>query len=727
MSSFPPRECGIATFTQDLINAIDKEYSPEIKSKVLAINDNGTSIYNYPKKVSLDLYESEIENYLNRAHEINKRTDIKLVNIQHEFGLFGGDWGDYLLAFLELITKPVVVTFHTVLPHPDEKLKSVTKGIANKAYKIVVMTKISADILQKYYQIPKNKIAVIPHGVHHIAFPSKGRAKKKLNLNGRLVLSTFGLLNQDKGIEYAIEALPEIVKEHPNLLYLVIGETHPVVRREDGEVYRKKLKKLVVKLGLTENVKFYDRYLNLKELIDYLKATDIYISPTLNPRQAVSGTISYALSCACPVIATANQYAKGVINKERGRLVKFKNSASIKTALKELLSDKKIIKEMGRNSYFYSRHMTWQNVAISYFNIFNEFAKIVPREKGKLPPINLGHIRSLTDNFGMIQFAHHTKADPNSGYCLDDNARVLLAFSILYDKKPSKNILKLIDTYFNFVKFVSKKDGRFKNLVEHQDMDLNNTESEDALGRAIWGLGYVSKSLNLPVEYKEESLKMLKKSIPHLNDLHSLRAIAFSLIGLNYSYEKNKDEQIKNTIINLSDNLVRHFEEESNKKGKKWDWFENCLTYSNYKLPEALLTSYNQIKDKKYLKIAEKSLKFLTKVTFEKDFFSPIGQDGWYFRGGKRSYFDQQPEDAATATEALSLAYKITKKKIYKQQAELAFNWFLGKNHLSQMVYDEATGGSYDGMGKYSLNFNQGAESTIAYLLARLSIEDIYK
>jgi len=727
MSSFPPRECGIATFTQDLVNAMDKEYSPEIKSKVLAINDNGTSIYNYPKKVSLDLYESEIENYLNRAHEINKRTDIKLVNIQHEFGLFGGDWGDYLLAFLELITKPVVVTFHTVLPHPDEKLKSVTKGIANKAYKIVVMTKISADILQKYYQIPKNKIAVIPHGVHHIAFPSKGRAKKKLNLNGRLVLSTFGLLNQDKGIEYAIEALPEIVKEHPNLLYLVIGETHPVVRREDGEVYRKKLKKLVVKLGLTENVKFYDRYLNLKELIDYLKATNIYISPTLNPRQAVSGTISYALSCACPIVATANQYAKGVINKERGRLVKFKNSASIKTALNELLSDKKIIKEMGRNSYFYSRHMTWQNVAISYFNIFNEFAKIVPREKGKLPPINLGHIRSLTDNFGMIQFAHHTKADPNSGYCLDDNARVLLACSILYDKKPSKNILKLIDTYFNFVKFVSKKDGRFKNLVEHQDMDLNNTESEDALGRAIWGLGYVSKSLNLPVEYKEESLKMLKKSIPHLNDLHSLRAIAFSLIGLNYSYEKNKDEQIKNTIINLSDNLVRHFEEESNKKGEKWDWFENCLTYSNYKLPEALLASYNQIKDKKYLQIAEKSLKFLTKVTFEKDFFSPIGQDGWYFRGGKRSYFDQQPEDAATATEALSLAYKITKKKIYKQQAELAFNWFLGKNHLSQMVYDEATGGSYDGMGKYSLNFNQGAESTIAYLLARLSVEEIYK
>lgn len=731
MSSFPPRECGIATFTEDLITAFDKEFNSNTKSKVLAINYNGTSIYNYPRKVVMQINETEIEDYLNRANEINNSPEIKLVNIQHEYGLFGGDWGDYLLAFLELLQKPVVLTMHTVLPRPDEKLRSLTKTITEKAYAVAVMTKTSAKMLANVYGVQKKKIRVIPHGVHHIAFPSKGRAKKKLNLSGRTVLSTFGMLNRDKGIEYAIEALPEIVKEHPDVLYLIIGATHPVVRREEGEVYRNKLKRTITKLGLEENVKFYDKYLDLGELIDFLKATDIYISPTLNPRQAVSGTISYALSCACPIVATRNQYARDVINNDRGRLVKFKNALDIEKALAEILSDKKLRKEMGKNSYFYSRHMTWQNVALSYYKVFNEVAKMRPRVEGKLPSINVGYIKTLSTDFSIIQFANHTRPDIYSGYCLDDNARAMLGFAEYYDIKKVNGTLKMVERYLKFTKYVQKKNGKFHNFVNYNKEFNDHAESEDSFGRSIWSLGCIIKSKNLPLEIKEEARRIFKKAQEWVDELKSLRSISFTIIGLSHIAQNTEDnDNIKAAIVRLSDKMIEKYNENANNKenGEEWNWFENCFTYSNYKLPEAMFLAYQATKDKRYLEIAEKSLKFIMKITFEKkEYFSPIGQDGWYFRNGKRAYFDQQPEDAASAVEALVTAHLITGKKDYKEKAYLTFQWFLGKNHLNQMVYDEATGGCYDGLGKYSLNFNQGAESTLSYFLARLAIGKIYK
>jgi len=729
MSSFPPRECGIATFTQDLTNSIDKEFNPEIKSKILAINENGTSIYNYPRKVIKQLGENDMEDYINRANEINKSPDIKLVNIQHEYGLFGGEWGDYLLPFMELLNKPVIVTMHTVLPRPSEKLKKITKVVTEKAHAVVVMTKTSARMLEKTYGVKSSKINIIPHGVHHIPFPSKARAKRKLNLNGYTVLSTFGMLNRDKGIEYAIEALPDIVAEHPDVLYLVIGATHPNIRKHEGEVYRNKLKRIVKRHKLEDNVKFYDKYLDLSELIDYLKATDIYISPTLNPKQAVSGTISYALSCACPVVATANQYAKDVIGHERGMLTRFENSDDIQKALEELLADKRARKEMGKNAYFYSRHMTWQNVALNYFTLFNKFAKIVPRRREKFPPVKLDYLKNLTDDFGMIQFANHTKPDIYSGYCLDDNARALIGCVRYYEKKRRKPTLNLIEKYLDFIQFTQKQDGKFHNFVSHNRVFNDRTESEDSFGRAVWALAVTISSYELPEHIEKQARRMFKKTIKHVSDLHSLRAIAFTIVGLSLVTERDNDEELTRLVQGLADKLVNTYRQQTdNSRTKDWLWFENCFTYSNYKLPEALFRAYSLTEDRKYLQIATESLKFLIEVTFEnKDYFSPIGQDGWYFRNGKRAYFDQQPEDTASAVEGLALAYRITRREMFRQKAELAFQWFLGKNHLNQMVYDEATGGCYDGLGKYSLNFNQGAESTVSYFQARLVIESIYK
>lgn len=724
LSSFPPRECGIATFTQRLTNAFDKEFNPEIKSRILAVNDSDTSIYNYSRKVTLQIYEGEIEDYLNRAHEINQSPSIKLVNVQHEYGLFGGEQGEYLIPFLELLKKPCVVTMHTTLPHPDDKMKKVTRIISEKANAVVVMNNTAKNILHETYGVQKNKIHMIPHGVFHVPFPSKSKAKKALNLGDRFVISTFGMISRDKGIEYAIEALPEVVAQHPNVLYLVIGATHPLILQREGERYRNKLVKLVNKLGLEEYVKFYNRYLEEWEITEFLKATDIYIYPMLSKEQASSGSLSDAMSCGCPIIATGSQYAQSVINRERGILVKFRNSEEIKKALLEMVADKKMRKEMTKNNYFFTRHMTWQNVALSYFNLFNNFAKIVPKKKDKLPKIEIKYIKNLSDKFGIIQFANHTKPDPHSGYCLDDNARALIGFVELYAKNKKQSVLDSIKIYLDFIKFVQKKNGRFYNFVSYQKTFIDQTESEDSFGRAIWALGFLLSRDYIPEDLKKQANMILRKALKWIDELESLRAISFAIIGLSHISEKETNEQIINIINSLASKLVKHYREHT---GDDWRWYEDCLTYSNYKLPEALFRAYIATRNKIYLDVATKTINFLSEVTFErKEYFSPIGQDGWYFRGGKRAYFDQQPEDAASAVEALVAAYFITKNKQYQQQAKLSFEWFLGKNHLNQMVYDEATGGCYDGLGRFSLNFNQGAESTLSYFLARLAIKNIY-
>jgi len=729
VSTFPPRECGIATFSKDLATAMDKEFNPAVKSKILAINDNGTSIYTYPRKVKWQIYESNIENYLERANEINKAEEIKLVNIQHEYGIFGGEYGSYLLPFIELLQKPIVLTMHTILPRPSRQMKNITQAVTKRASKIVVMTKTSARLLEKVYKVDKNKIHIIPHGVHHVPFPSKTLAKKKLNLSGRTVMSTFGMLNPDKGIEYAIKALPEIVSKYPDVLYLVLGATHPVLRRYEGEKYRNMLRKLVSQLKLKEHVKFYDKYLDLDELIDYLKATDIYISPTLNPRQAVSGTISYALSCACPIVATKNQYARDVLNNSRGRLVGFRSSSEIKNAMQEILDDPDMQKEMKKNAYFYSRHMTWQNVALSYFQIFNDLAKIMPRKPGKLPPINLRHTKNLTDSFGIIQFAHHTKPDIHSGYCLDDCARALIAVSQYYKVNKRQDIADLINIYLNFIKFTQKSNGKFHNLVTYQKTFNDQMESEDSFGRAVWALGQVIHNHHIPASVRNKALKIFNKSFNNIDSLQSLRAIAFCLIGLtlivNDESLKWRNKELLKIIKKLATRMVNSYKRTISAQNDGWFWFEDFLTYSNYKLPEGLIRTYQLIKDEEYKKIALESLKFLVSLTVNKDRFMPIGQDGWYFRGGKRAVFDQQPEDAATAVECFIAFYKITGNIQYKKQAHIAFDWFLGKNHLNQMIYDEATGGCYDGLGKNSINFNQGAESTISYLMARVAMQNI--
>jgi glycosyltransferase involved in cell wall biosynthesis len=694
-------------------------FGSNFNSKVIALNENKNTFYDYKDKVERVLISDNLVEYKKLAEYINNQKDVSIVMIEHEFGLFGGNCGNYLLEFLKRNKKKVFITLHTVLSHPDQKMKDIVHKMAFYSTGLVVMNEISKNSLQKFYDIEKEKIKLIFHGVPQVEFNLDKEKNKEEEFKNKTVLLTFGLLSPNKGVEYTIKALPQVVKRYPNLIFLLVGKTHPGIINKEREKYRNYLKKIVKELNLEKNVIFYNKYCSLKKLISYLEMCNIYISSSLDPNQSVSGTISYALGTACPIISTKNEYAKFVINKENGALVSFKNSEEIIQALLYLLKNKKIINKKSFFSYRDSRKMIWPNVARSYLDLYK---RCLPLKKYyfSLPKIKLNYIQRLTDSFGMIQFALFTQPDKKSGYTLDDNCRALLLCSKIFLKNRNKEIKDLMKIYLDFIEYVNKKDDFF-NIVD-DCRELKEKNREDVLGRLIMSLSYIISKKNIPKEIFEKSFKLWKKGLKHLDNFNSPRAIAFSVVGLSYFLEKEKDIFLEKKMIQLSEKLCFLYKQYST---DKWNWFEEILSYSNAILPQALFRAYKETRNILFLEIAKKSLDFLLEKSFQEDKFYPIGQRGWLKKDLKMNFFDQQPEEVSTMVLCLIDAYQISSEKKYKDYAIKIFNWFLGENHLKQMVYDINTGGCCDGLGENSLNFNQGAESTIMYLLARLEMEKI--
>jgi len=722
VGTFLPRECGIATFTNDLITSMDKKFNPVLKSEVLAMNDDSSNFYSYNDKVSLQIDEKSTSDYIEMAKKVNNRDDIKIVNIQHEFGIFGGAYGEYLLLFLDALKKPVVVTLHTIVPNPDENRKNITKSILEKANAVVVMANGAKRILKEDYSIHdarNNKIFYIPHGVPQVPFKVKN-AKDKINLKNRTILSTFGLLNSGKGLEYVIESLPAVVKKFPEVIYLIIGQTHPQVRKKEGEAYRDKLTKLVDELGLKDHVKFCNRYMTLKEIVTYLSATDIYISPSLDKNQIVSGTLSYALGCGKAIISTSTAYAKEVLSGNRGILVDFKNSKSIKDSIALLLSDSALKTELEKNAYELGRKMIWPNVAAEYLSVFNKVTNLREDIIKKFPAIKLNHLVSLTDNVGVIHHAKHSIPNRKTGYTLDDNSRALIVAAKHHSIFKSAQSLKLVKVYLSFLHYALNEDGTLHNLLDYERKFIDKIGSEDSFGRALWACGYVVSS-KVHESIKATAKFIFDNAVKSVSKLKFLRAKAYSILGLYYYYKEHKNGDIIEKTRVLADSLIESYQINSS---PEWRWFEPNLTYSNSKLPECMFLAYLMTADKKYLEIAKESLDFLSSIVVVNGKLTLIGNKGWYEKGGKRALYDQQPVDAASMVQTCLIAYKATKKKSYYSNAVLAFNWFLGKNSLNQMMYDEVTGGCFDGLSSDTINLNQGAESTISYLLARLNLEE---
>ncbi|MFC1941272.1 glycosyltransferase [Chloroflexota bacterium] len=739
VSTFPPRVCGIATFTEDLTHVMDEMLAPMVKSRIVAMNLNDVLSYRYPRKVIFQINQDNHEEYVAAAQRINLLDEVQLVNIQHEFGIFGGEHGSHLIPFLQALRKPMVITFHTVLPDPDEELYNTVRSLTESARAVIVMTTLSKRILTEQYAIPARRIRVIPHGIHSQPYTPPKQAKMMLGYSDKVVLSTFGLISRIKGLEYVIEALSQVVKEFPDFVYIIFGATHPVVLNQEGESYRNFLTAQIYKLGLYDHVKFYNRYFPLSELLHFLEATDIYVSPSLEPNQAVSGTLSYALGMGRPVISTAFAQAREVVTGEVGIVVDFRSPNSYADAILQLLRDDERRLQMGKNAYFRTRNMTWPNVALKYARVFSEYASSLSGiiEQKSLPRIKLDHLIHLTNSFGIIRFAKLNKRDVSSGYSLDDIARALVVAALYYGKlgSPAQNpsvvrqkreLLRILNTYLDYISFLAQPDGHFQNFVKADrtldDVLNKQTNLEETNACAIYALALTSTIGSLPKTIRQKSFDLLQERMKSGISFDSPRAVALCIKAL--CVLVNRKAQIESidldgTLISQCDRLVELYQATSH---TDWQWFESSLTYSNGVMPEALLLGYRATMDERYLTVGKTTLDFLIKESFVNGIFIPIGQHGWYHQNGKHYHFDQQPEEVMSMVYATSASYAATGDEEYSRLMRQAFNWFLGDNSLKQVVYDRTTGGCYDGIGRTTINLNQGAESTISYLLARLAL-----
>ncbi|MBA4410567.1 MAG: mannosyltransferase [Odoribacter sp.] len=722
VTSYPPRECGIATYSQDLIKGIKNKFGQSVSVKVCAL-ESGETNYTYPDEVKFILKTSITAEYEKLTYQINNDPQIKIVLIQHEFGFFHAQEQAFQ-QFISELTKPVVIVFHTVLPHPNEQLKSKIKSLASVCQSIIVMTHISADILKNDYGLSPQKISVIAHGTHLVQHSNKKILKLKYDLEGRKVLTTFGLLSSGKGIETTIEALPAIVKQCPETVFLVLGKTHPEVVKSEGENYRQMLEQRVSDLGLQNQVRFINKYLELPELLEYLQLTDIYIFSTNDPNQAVSGTFAYAMSCACPIISTPIPHAKEVLTRDTGIIFDFRSSKQLAESVNRLLNDDQLRKNMSTNALQKIVSTAWENSAVAHASLFEKIAGNKMKLQYNLPEINLKHILDMTTDTGIIQFSKINQPDIDSGYTLDDNARALIALCMHYKLTEDKRSLFLIKKYLNFIKLCQQPEGDFQNYLNHDCKFTGknkNVNLDDSNGRAIWALGYVISLIGLlPAEIISEADKIIGKAFLHLDSLHSTRAMAFSIKGIYFYHSAIKLPGNLVLIKTLANRMVQMYRHESD---KKWEWFESYLTYANSILPEAMLYAWLLTGEPIYKEIALTSFNFLLSHIFNENGIEVISNKNWLKKGQKPDRFGEQPIDVAYTIMTLSKFYDVFDDEEFRQKMVTAFNWFLGDNRLHQIIYNPCTGGCYDGLEESNVNLNQGAESTVSYLMARLTME----
>jgi glycosyltransferase involved in cell wall biosynthesis len=725
MTTFPPRECGIATYTQDLVKALKNKFEDSFCLTICAL-ESLSEKHPYPPEVKYILDTDDPKSYVQAAKSINHNAAISLVVLQHEFGLFRKREND-LRSFLMALNKPVIIAFHTVLPGPDIHLKTNVQQLASLSVSLIVMTHSSASILINEYFIPEEKITVIAHGTHLVPHTNKEILKKKYDLSGRKVLSTFGLLSSGKNIEMTLASLPAIVKNDQTVSFLIIGKTHPSVVKEEGEIYRQKLERMVRELELEPHVRFINNFLPLPVLLEYLQLTDIYLFTSRDPNQAVSGTFSYALSCGCPVISTPFPHAREVLQNDAGVIVDHGNPSQFVETVCRLLNDESLRNSISSNALHKMAFTAWENSALAHALLFES---IVPRRINlnySIPVINLDHLKNMTTDFGMIQFSKFNHPDPGSGYTLDDNARALIAICQHMDLTGDKEDILLITHYFNFIKYCLEPNGNLLNYVdtEKQFTEQNSRVNlDDSNGRALWALGYLlSLDHALPAELTDSASSIIQRILVNVSRVHSTRAMAFAIKGLYYRNLRYRSIRGISLIRQLANRLVKMYQFESD---DEWQWFENYLTYANSVLPEALLCAWMATGDPVYREVARSSFDFLLSKTFMDNTLQVIPNHSWLQKGETELEVKkggEQPIDVAYTILALSKFHEVFGERQYLSMMKASFSWFLGHNHLHRIIYNPCTGGCYDGLEEEYVNLNQGAESTLSYLMARLTVE----
>ena len=729
LGNHTPRQCGIATFTADLSDAISAEY-PQIDCFVLAMNDPGRR-HAYPPKVRFEIAETEIASYRRAADFLNVNA-VDMLCVQHEYGIFGGKAGSHVLGLLRELRMPIVTTLHTILGEPNPTQRLVMDELAQLSERVVVMSEMGRELLHTVHGLPENKIDLIPHGIPNVPF-SDG-SKHQLGVDGKSVILTFGLLSPDKGIENVIDALPAILGRHPNAVYIVLGATHPHVKERQGETYRLMLENRAKRLGVAASVIFHNRFVSQSELTEFLAAADIYITPYLKPEQITSGTLAYAVGSGKAVISTPYWYAKELLADGRGVLVPWPkdNPHAIADAVIDLLSDDPKRLAIRERARAYGRGMLWPEVARSYLRSFerariehsdrrrNVFeAKTLATRPLELPEVKLDHIALLSDHTGILQHALFSIPRYDDGYCLDDNARALLLMTLLEDSgtEEVKVIRGLAARYLAFVSDAfNRSAGRFRNFMSYSRRWTEECGSEDCHGRALWALGTVVGRGGHP---GQENLagQLFHAALSPTVRFSSPRAWAFTLLGIDEYLRAFQGDSVVQTVrTELALKLLALYQRTST---RDWPWFEDRVTYCNARLSQALLVTGTKLENQEMSAVGLRSLEWLTSIQLTQDGdFAPIGSNGFYERGGVKALFDQQPVEAGAMVSACLEARRITRDARWAERAKRTFNWFYGQNQLQASLYDATTGGCRDGLHADRPNENQGAESTLAFHLA---------
>ena len=730
LGGFPPRLCGIATFTHDICEAV-AEAAPASQCFAGAVNDRIEG-YHYPERVHFEMDQKDLDSY-RRAADFLNFNNADVLCLQHEFGIYGGPAGSHILALLKEVRMPVVTTLHSVLREPNADQRRVMEELVRRSDRFIVMARKGAEILRETYGVPDDKVDIIPHGIPDMPFIDSSFYKAQFGVEGRMVLLTFGLLGPGKGIENVIEALPEIVKRHPNVVYLVLGATHPHLVAREGESYRLGLERLAEDLGVKDHVIFYNRFVSLEDLKEFIGATDIYLTPYLNEAQITSGTLAYVFGAGKAVVSTPYWHAQELLADGRGILVPFRDPHAIAEGVCAFLADPIRMQETREKAYQLGREMIWPAVAQLYLESFQRARKerrAAPRSAFAqwtlasrpyaLPPLRLDHIVRMSDGTGIFQHATFNVPNFAEGYCTDDNARAYILCNLLDElsgRYPMENIDRLATSYLAFLSAaLNHETGRFRNFMSHGRQWLEEIGSEDSHARALWALGTgAGRSRN--EGHQRLSARLFELGLPVVESFSSPRAWAFTLLGIHEylrSFPGHAQVNAMREVLTLK--LVVLWKSCAT---ENWPWFEPSATYDNARLCQALLLSGQWMPHPEAQEIGLKSLSWLASVQkTQANHFRPIGSNGFYERDGARADFDQQPVDAQAMVSACLEAYRATQDTYWSREAQRAFEWFLGRNDLGLPLYDSHSGGCSDGLHQDRISENQGAESSLAFHLS---------
>jgi len=731
IGNYLPRQCGIATFTTDLSQSLARELASEDNLINVAMDDIPEG-YNYPHQVKFRVRQNVQSDYYWAADYLNAN-QYDAVIVQHEYGIYGGDDGSHILQMIKSLKMPVITNLHTVLEHPTKGQLKVMKGLAKYSDRLLVMSKKAFSILTKVYDIDKKMIAFIPHGIPDAPFRAPGVYNKLFGLENKDIILTFGLLGPDKGIEAMIEAMPAIVKEHPKAVYLILGQTHPHILEKSGDTYRLGLQQLVNKLGMKDHVVFHNQFVKLETLVQYLQTSKVYAIPYLKKEQITSGTLSYALGVGTAVVSTPFWHAEELLADGRGKLVPFNGTTEMVSEINNLLSNDHEREVMRFKGYQYARSMVWKEVSKMHLDLISKIKERKPLENSQevgikchkifndLPEINLSHLKTMTDDTGLLQHAKYMTPNFHHGYCVDDNARGLIAITKYYSLRKDKGVLPLIQKYLAFLFYAfNHENGRFRNFMSYDRRWLELSGSEDSHARALWGLGVTVKEAP-DSSIRNMAMRLFLESLPVVEHFTSPRAWGYTVLGLQaYLSVYEGDISARRIRDTLAEKIYELFK---NNATEDWHWCEGTATYANAILPHALILAGKSIPNQDMFDMGIKALKWLLKIqTASGGHISVIGNDGWLDNKGNRSMFDQQPIEVKGLINACLDAYIETGDKQWFEESERCLSWFLGHNDLQLPVCDYKTGGCGDGLESQGVNGNQGAESTLSWIISLISM-----